>query len=223
VKVFVQSAGGQARIVFDEEGFQAARARQRRWLADRWAADGLPGSVSVLHPLSGEMEILLDHEAMCWGRSLKYGDEVRLHAEPPIIAVVKRVTPWRERTQVRLVMHGHDQAALTLGQRVALRMNTPAKETQEASLPPDLDRPRNRDERVEWVLSSIYCPCGVGGDTCTGHFYTLASCNPNACGMPHLLRKRVAALIERGCTDRQILEELLTEYGPGLLRPHLAP
>ena len=41
--------------------------------------------------------------------------------------------------------------------------------------------------------------------------------------MPHVMRKRVAALIERGHTDRQILEELLAEFGKGLLRPHLAP
>ena len=154
---------------------------------------------------------------------MKPGDEVRLRAEPPIVAVVKNVAAWRERTQVRLVVHGQDQAALAPGQRVALWMNAPSKETQEAPLPPDVDRQRNREERVEWVLASIYCPCGVGGDTCTGHFYTLASCNPNGCAMPHLMRKRVAALIERGRTDRQILEELLAEYGSPLLRPHLAP
>src|SRR5262249_9599068 len=113
-KVFVQSSDERARVVFDAAGFEAARARQRAWLTDRWAAEGLPGSVSVLHPLSGEMEVLLDHEAMRWARSLKPGDEVRLRSEPPVPAVVKRVTPWRERTQVRLVVHGHDQADLAL-------------------------------------------------------------------------------------------------------------
>jgi hypothetical protein len=223
VKVFVQTSDGRARLLFDVAGFEAARTRQRAWLAARWAADGLPGSVSVLHPLSGEMDVLLDHEAVRWGRSLKSGDEVRLRADPPMRAVVKRVSPWRERTQVRLVVHGHDQADLTQGQRVALLVNAPAKQAQEALLPPDTDRPRIREERVEWVLASIYCPCGVGGDTCTGHFYTLASCNPNGCGTPNLMRKRVAELIERGRTDRQILEELVEEYGQGLLRPHLAP
>ncbi len=221
-KVFVQSAAGRARLVFDAAGFEAARARQRTWLAERWAADGLPGSVSVLHPLSGEMDVLLDHEAIRWGRSLRPGDEVRLRAEPPVRAVVKHATPWRERTQVRLVVHGHDQAAFAPGQRVALLMNTPSREIQEALLPPDMDRPRSREERVEWVLASIYCPCGVGGDTCTGHFYTLASCNPNSCGMPNAVRKHVADLIDRGRTDRQILEELIGEHGPVLLRPHLA-
>jgi hypothetical protein len=222
-KVFVQSAGGRARLVFDAAGFEAARTRQRAWLAGRWSAEGLPGSVSVLHPLSGEMEVLLDHEAMRWGRSLKPGDEVRLRAEPPIRAVVKRVTPWRERTQVRLVVHGHDQADLAFGQRMALLTTAPSGEMEEALLPPDTDRPRNREERVDWLLASVYCPCGVGGDTCTGHFYTLASCNPNGCGMPNLMRKRVATLMEKGRTDRQIVEELIGEYGASLLRPHLAP
>ena len=222
-KVFVQSAGGRARLIFGAAGFEAARARQQAWLAGRWATEGLPGSVSVLHPLSGEMDVLLDHEAMRWGRSLKLGDEVQLRAKPPIRAVVRRVTPWRERTQVRLVVNGHDQADLAPGQRVALMMNVPSKEVQEALLPPDTDQPRNREERMEWVLASVYCPCGVGGDTCTGHFYTLASCNPNSCGMPTSMRQRVATLIDRGRTDRQILDELVGEYGPGLLRPHLAP
>src|SRR5262249_32669796 len=55
-KVFVQTAAGRARLVFDAAGFEAARARQRAWLADRWAVEGLPGWVSVSHPLSGEMD-----------------------------------------------------------------------------------------------------------------------------------------------------------------------
>jgi hypothetical protein len=222
-KVYVQSAGERARLVFDAPGFERARTAQRERLASRWAADGLPGTISVLHPLSGEMDVMVDHEAMRWGRSLKQGDEVHLRADPPIRAVVKRVTPWRERTQLRLVVHGLDQADLVSGQRIALKMDVPAREVQEAVLPPDVDQTRSREERVEWVLASVYCPCGVGGDTCTGHFYTLASCNPNGCGMPNVFRKRVASLIERGKTDRQILEELIAEHGPVLLRPHLAP
>jgi cytochrome c-type biogenesis protein CcmH/NrfF len=41
--------------------------------------------------------------------------------------------------------------------------------------------------------------------------------------MPSLMRTRVTSLIERGRTDRQILEELVEEYGFVLLQPHLAP
>jgi hypothetical protein len=77
--------------------------------------------------------------------------------------------------------------------------------------------------KAEWFLASVYCPCGVTGDGCTGDFYTLASCNPNACGMPNFMRKKVAAKIDKGLSDKQIFEELVKEYGPDLVRPHLRP
>ena len=51
------------------------------------------------------------------------------------------------------------------------------------------------------------------GDNCTGHFYTLASCNPNGCGMPNHMRKLIGAKIDQGLTDRQIFEQLLKEQG----------
>jgi hypothetical protein len=63
----------------------------------------------------------------------------------------------------------------------------------------------------------------VRGDVCTGHFYTLASCNPNGCGKPNQMRKHIGELIDKGLTDRQIIEQLLDEEGPGLLQPHLLP
>jgi hypothetical protein len=169
------------------------------------------------------MELMLDHEAMRWGRALKLGDKVSLDADPPIPAVVKHVTPWRERTQLRLVVNSFDQTELELGQRVRLRVSVPPPELDAAQLPPDLDRPRAKAERVEWFLASIYCTCGVGGDGCTGHAYTLASCNPNACGAPNMTRKLLAKKIDEGLTDRQIFGELLKDRGPLMLRPHLLP
>ena len=63
----------------------------------------------------------------------------------------------------------------------------------------------------------------MGGDGCTGHFYTLASCNPNGCGMPNHMRKILAGKIDKGLTDRQIFEQLFKEHGPPLLRAHLLP
>ncbi len=202
---------------------EPARERQRAWLRKRWAEDGLPGTVTFAHVFSGELDFTLDHEAMRWGRSLKTGDVVHLTADPPIKAVVKAVTPWRERTVVRLVVGELESSELTVGQRLGLKMSAPSQAVEDSPYPPDLDRPRTKAERVEWLLASVYCTCGVGHDTCTGHFYTLASCNPNGCGMPHRMREVVAKKIERGLTDRQIFDELVKEYGPGLLRPHLAP
>jgi hypothetical protein len=207
----------------DKTAFESQRAEQKATLQKRWLEEGLPGTVTFLHIFSGEMDFMLDHEAMRWGRSLKLGDKVTLQATPPIQAVVKQVAPWRERTQLRLVVHSKDQADLTLGQRMALRMDPLPAEVDNAVLPLDLDRPRSKAERIDWFLASIYCTCGIKGDNCTGHFYTLASCNPNGCGMPNVMRKALAEKIDKGLTDKQILEELLTEHGPELLRQHLLP
>src|SRR5262249_9927413 len=161
--------------------------------------EGLPGTVTFLHRLTGEMELMLDHEAMRWGRSLKPGEQVTLPATPPIKGVVRQVKPWRERTQVRLVVATFDQAELRPGQRVRLKMSAPADEIERATLPPDIDQPRaTKEERIDWFLASIYCTCKIGGDGCTGHFYSLASCNPNACGMPNLVRKTLAEKIDKG-------------------------
>lgn len=222
-RVYVQSSGDKARIVLDTAGFEARRTAQRAALRKRWIDEGLPGTVTFLHRFSGEMEIMLDHEAMRWGRSLKLGDKVTLAAQPPIAGIVKEVRPWRERTQLRLVVNSFDQTELALGQRMRLKMAAPSEEVDTAKLPPDMDRPRTREERVEWFLASIYCSCAVPGDVCTGHFYTLASCNPNGCGMPRHMREMVGEQIDKGKTDKQIFELLLKEHGPDLLRQHLEP
>lgn len=212
-----------AKPKFTPDEVEARRAAQKAWLRQRWVADGLPGTLTFHHVFSGELELSLDHEAMRWGRSLKAGDEVRLRADPPIRAVVKAVAPWRERTVLRLVVGELESADLKLGQRLAVGMTPPAAEVEASAYPPDLDRPRSRAERIEWFLASTYCTCGVSKDVCTGHFYTLASCNPNGCGLPNARRDELGKLIDRGLTDRQIFDELLKESGPLLTKPHLMP
>ena len=223
-KIFVQSHGEGARIILrDAKALAAAREKQKALMRQRWAKDGLPGAVAFVHVFSGEMDVILDHETMRWARSLQAGDAVSLVADPPIKGIVKRVQPWRERTQLRLVVKNLDLAELAAGQRVRLLRTPPPLDVDTAVFPPDLDRPRTRQERIEWFLASIYCTCGVSGDRCTGHFYTLASCNPNACGMPRHMRGILEKKIDQGKTDRQIFEDLLKSQGPNLLKPHLLP
>jgi hypothetical protein len=222
-KVYVQSQAGAARLVLNRDALEALRVEQKAALRKRWVDEGLPGQAAVLHRFSGEMDLLLDHEAMRWSRSLKVGDRISLRATPPIAGLVKEVKPWRERTLVRLVVAGVDQAELSAGQRLFLNMTPPPDEVEKAVYPPDCDRPRTRAERVEWFLASVYCSCTVAGDGCTGMVYTLASCNPNACAMPNHLREAIGEKIDKGLTDRQAFEELLKENGPDLLRPHLVP
>ena len=222
-KVFIQSAGDRARLVLDSAAFERHLAEQQKYLRERWVADGLPGTITFLHIFSGEMELMLDHEAIRWGRSLKPGDEVRLTARSNVAAVVKDVRAWRERTQLRLVVNGLDQAEWKVGQRLACRMAAPSAEVDESPTPPDLGRPRSPADRVEWFLASIYCDCKIGGDTCTGQFFTLASCNPNSCGMPNQMREMFREMIGRGLTDQQIFAELIKMHGHDFLRPHLVP
>jgi hypothetical protein len=207
---------------FPPEEVELKRSAQKDWLRKRWAEDGLPGTLTMHHVFSGELEIALDHEAMRWGRSLSAGDVVHLTVVPPIKGVIRAVTPWRERTVVRLVVGELESSELKTGQRLGLKMTPPAG-LDENPYPPDIDRPRSGSERVEWFLASVYCTCGVDKDICTGHFYTLASCNPNGCGMPNNTRKRITEMIDRGLTDRQIFDELRKSSGPLLLRPHLQP
>jgi hypothetical protein len=221
--VYLQTASGNLRLILAPAEFEKRRAEQKLWLRNRWAEEGLPGAVAFAHTFSGELDFMLDHEAMRWGRSLQVGDKVTLMASPPVQAVVKHVKPWRERTQLRLVADGFAQAELMAGQRLHLKMTPPPAEVDTAKLPPDLDRRRDRAERVEWFLSSIYCTCKIGGDGCTGHFYTLASCNPNGCGMPNHVRELVGDMIDKGLMDRQIFDELTKELGPDMYRPHLQP
>ncbi len=222
-KVFVKSIDDRAVLLLDPPAFELRRTQQREALRKRWLEHGLPGSVSFLHVFSGEMDLTLDHETMRWARSLKRGDKVKLLSDPPIDAVVKSMRPWRERTQLRLVAKSQELADLRAGQRLHVMMKPPSADVENGKYPPDVDVPRSQDERIEWFLASIYCTCGVRGNTCTGHFYTLASCNPNGCGQPNAVRKQIAGMIASGLNNRQIFDKLLAAHGPGLIQPHLLP
>ena len=94
---FVQTAGGTVRLLMTAESLDRARQEQKVALRERWRKEGLPGTVTFLHPLGGEMEVMLDHEAIRWGRHLRAGDRVTLATVEPIKAAVKHVQPWRER------------------------------------------------------------------------------------------------------------------------------
>ena len=208
---------------FAPAAIEKLRIEQKAWLRQRWTDEGLPGTLTFLHLFSGELELTLDHEAMRWGRSLSAGDTVQLQASPSIKAIVKAVTPWRERTVLRLVVGELESSELKIGQRLMMKMTAPSDAIDASIYPPDIDRVRTKADRIEWCLASTYCTCGVSKNTCTGHFYTLASCNPNGCTMPNFRRDELAKMIDKGLTDRQIFDDLLKEEGPLLLRPHLMP
>ncbi|MFO0935632.1 MAG: DUF3179 domain-containing (seleno)protein [Gemmataceae bacterium] len=218
--VYVFSEKGKREWITDE--LLALRtSEQKEYLCKHWRDHGLPGTVTFVHVFSGEMDVMLDHEAMRWGRSLQNGDKVELTSNPPIKAVVKSVTPWRERTQLRLVVGELQSTELGNGQRIGVKMNWLSREIDESKYPTDIGRTRTKAERIEWFLASMYCVCGVGDNICTGDYYTLASCNPNGCGAPNAARKEIGKLIDAGKTDTQIWDELVKDRGIEMTRPHL--
>src|SRR5262249_22780431 len=141
-QAYVQSAGDHVRLLFDRAGFAMHRAAQKAAQRKVWQDKGLPGTVLFVH-LSGEMEFMLDHEAMRWGRSLTPGDEVTLLAGSGIKAVVKQVKPWRERTQVRLVIGAPALGEMALGLRVGLKKKRPRPAVGSADFHPHVGRRAN--------------------------------------------------------------------------------
>jgi hypothetical protein len=104
-----------------------------------------------------------------------------------------------------------------------MQMTPPAEDVINGDFPPDIDKPKSKEERIDWFLANTYCCCKVGGDGCTGHFYSLASCNPNACAAPNATRKKIGEKIDDGLSNRQIWTDLKAERGVNMIKPHLAP
>lgn len=216
--VYVQTAGNELVRAVDAAGLAALKERARARLEERRATTGLPGTVTGLHRLSGEIEVALDHEAIRWGRAFKPGDKATLLLDPPLPVLVQEIRPWYERTRLTLVSNGRDLADVEPGRRVGV---LPPPGGMSGRFPPDAERSREPAARAEWMLASTYCACSIAGDVCTGMFYTLAACNTMTCGMPKRVRGFVAPLIEKGLTDRDILERMEGEFGPAIWKPHL--
>ena len=220
-ELYVQTSGDELLRAATAETLAGLKAAQKAKLEERWRKTGLPGTVTGLHLLSGEIEVTLDHEAIRWGRSLKAGDKVAINVAKPIQASVLETRPWYERTRVTLVSIGRDLADVAIGSRLRLSVDAPPAELLQSPIPLDAGRPRDPAARAEWMLASTYCGCSIHGDVCTGMFYTLAACNTMTCNMPNQVRKLVRPLIEKGMSDKEIFEAMEKEFGASIWRPHL--
>jgi hypothetical protein len=117
-----------------------------------------------MHALVGEVEVVVDHEAMKWARALKPGDVVKILFDKPVSAAVLETRPWNERTRVTLALSGRELADARVGQRIRLGVPEPAAEILKSRLPPDAGRAREGAARLEWFLESTYCSCSIAGD-----------------------------------------------------------
>jgi hypothetical protein len=222
--VYVQTTGDRARLILDSAACEVRRAGQRAALRKRWDEEGISGTLVFAHRDRREIEVMIDHEAMRPARSLQVGDQVTVGIAKLIPAVVRQLRPWRERTQVLLAVEDLDLSGTSVGERVRLRLRHAPRLDDEA-VPPGVGKARTRAERLEWLMSGIWCTCGMH-DGCAGHFFTLAACNSgpsDPCGMAQSTRAEIARRIDDGRTDLQIFEELRKERGPNLVRPHMMP
>jgi hypothetical protein len=115
----------------------------------------------------------------------------------------------------------HARGRFASGQHTKKREKKPPSDVHASTLPPDIGRRQDKTERIEWFLQTMYCTCGIAGDRCTGMFYTLASCNVNACGGPKEWRGVLAEQIDMGKSDREIFEYFRESRGRDFWRPHL--
>ena len=220
-ELYIQTSGEELVRVATAETLVALKAAQTAKLEKRWRLEGLPGTVTGLHLLSGEIELTLDHEAIRWGRSLKSGDKVELNLGKDVEASVIEVRPWYERTRVTMASIGVNLSDVTVGRRIRLSIEEPKAEVLKSPIPLDAGRPREAGARAEWMLASTYCGCTIHGDVCTGMFYTLAACNTMTCNMPNQVRKFVRPLIDKGMSDKEIFEGMEKEFGASIWKPHL--
>lgn len=224
--LYFQTNENATRLALTSAEFEQRRENQMSEIVKRWASDGLPGTLIFWHEDRQQIELMLDHESMFWGRTLTSGDKVNLTLPQnmSVTAIVRQLRPWRERTQMLLQVESEIPPGLSIRQRLLVRPATVPTSLDPHDLP-GIDQPRTAEERVDWLMSGIYCTCGMH-DMCAGHFYTLAACDAKGktpCGLAKRTRAEIAERIAQGLTDRQILEQLLKERGPKLLRPHMSP
>lgn len=223
-KCFFQSNEDETGKLWSPIQFESQRTAQMKILEQLWMDEGLPGIVAFRHQDSSLVDIMLDHESMFWGRTLRPGDRVTMVNGGTFSATVKQLRPWRERTQVLLQLDSADSTESMTHSRVYVKVASVPSDLR-VDEPPGLDRPRTAAERVDWLMSGIYCTCGMH-DMCAGHFYTLAACDSfgtNPCGLAKTTRENMTQRVNAGQSDRKIFDDLLKERGPKLVRPHLSP
>jgi hypothetical protein len=130
-------------------------------------------------------------------RNLDGFPTIDLHAVKSIPGTVRRLRPWRERTQVVVEVAHADVSELTANQRVMLRLSHPS-DADDESLPPGLGKSQSKPARLQRLVSDVYCTCGMH-DGCAGHGFTLGACNSSGstpCGLAKRTREEIGELID---------------------------
>ncbi len=219
------------RLALDAAAFDALRTKQKAELRKRWSDEGLPCTVVFRRTEDHELELMLNHECMQWSRSLEPDDQIELRSpelDQQLKVRIRQIRPWRERTQLLVNCAEQDGLLPSIGQRAFVMINpqTAARlKSHDDKYPPGLGKSGVKQERIEWLASSIYCSCNMH-DSCAGHLFTLAACDGTGqtpCGLAVKTRSLFSERIEQGRTDQQIFDELLKERSEKMRQPHMSP
>ncbi len=217
------SRSGSGRIateLFDAAGLEARREERMHQQREQLKKAGLTATVMERDAANHRVTVLVRRADAWFARFLKVNDEVGFQGDgiKKTTATVSDARPDYSRERIRLALTDSALAKLQVGDAVSLLTKLPEK--IDFDTPPDLGRFSGRQERIDYLLSTIYCPCGMLGTSCAGHWNTLAACKLHSCGMPNVFTKQIGERIDSGKSDEAILAELVQKNGPNILRVH---
>jgi len=208
--------------LLDAASFEADRCARLRDHRDQAAETGLLATVLETGEPNHRVALLVRRADAWFTRFLKINDRVVVRAADSQSAgnqfAVSDVRPDYARMRLQLEAGSSAMLQFKPGEEVRVLMKIP--EAFDPEVPPDLGRFSERQDRIDYFLSTIYCSCGMMGTSCAGHWNTLAACKLHGCGMPNLMTKLIGELIDNGKGDSEILAALIQREGRIVLRPH---
>lgn len=206
--------------LLDPPAMEARRNQRWKQQRDNLDRNGLLATVTEVDATNNRMRAIVRRSDAWYARWIKLNDTVGLmdRAREKTSCTVTEVHPDYSRIRVRLNFPATARSGIQPGDDVAIFTKLPEPASFET--PPDLGRFTDRQERIDYFMSTIYCPCGMMGTSCAGHWNTLAACKLHGCGMPNLITKLIGNRIDEGQDDKAILAELVQRDGANILRLH---
>jgi len=172
---------------------------------------------TVLDRTNNNLTLLIRRSDSYQARLLKQRAKIFVHEKEKIPAQITSLEPDYSRMRLGIAL-SRTNCDVQVGD--VLQITAKQVKNKPSELPPDLGRFKERQARIDYFLSTIYCACGMMGDSCAGHWNTLAACKIHGCGMPNVVTSLVEKSISEGRSDKEILQQLIAEHGKIILRQH---
>jgi len=162
-----ESGARVALELFDENTIEARR-RQQVARNQAEANRGLVATVVEVDEQTKRVALLVRRAEAWYARNVRPNDRVRVtttgtDTTAPTEFTVDDVRPDYSRTRVKLQIPVACPMQFAPGQEVRVLMTMPKQ--IDLAAPPDLGRFTAKQDRIDWFLSSIYCTCGMMGDS----------------------------------------------------------